>query len=284
MTNDYGNLELHTVLLAAMKDIDKLCCDNGLRYYLHAGTLLGAVNHKGFIPWDDDVDIAMFREDYERFIKLVQEEYPDRYFLRNYLTDRTMGGNRSTLCVLGTEVYHIHEDRKSLHREICLDIVPLDAAPDSILLRKLQSDAVFFWDLIAQINMGSIIPHNPFLKMAAVLARMDRVKLGKRIDKLCMKYNGRNTECVGLLSYTGKNPYTGLSGYENDLLLRKWYEDPVRIPFEDTEFMTISEPEKDLDHRYGPHWREPYPEEKRVTKHDVKSYFISDEVKARVGL
>ena len=56
------------------------------------------------------------------------------------------------------------------------------------------------------------------------------------------------------------------------------------MPFEDTEFMTISEPIKDLEHRYGPNWHAPYPEEKRVTKHDVKSYEISEEVKKRVGL
>ena len=69
MTNEYGNELLHKVLLSAMKDIDKICRENGLRYYLYAGTLLGAVNHKGFIPWDDDVDIVMFPNDLEKLKK-----------------------------------------------------------------------------------------------------------------------------------------------------------------------------------------------------------------------
>ncbi len=81
MTNDYGNLELHKVLLSAMKDIDKICRENGLKYYLHAGTLLGAVNHKGFIPWDDDVDISMLREDYEKFCDIVEKQYGNIYFM-----------------------------------------------------------------------------------------------------------------------------------------------------------------------------------------------------------
>ena len=72
MTNDYGNLELHKILLSAMKDIDKICRENHLRYYLHAGTLLGAINHKGFIPWDDDVDISMTRDDYEKFVQILK--------------------------------------------------------------------------------------------------------------------------------------------------------------------------------------------------------------------
>ena len=63
MTNDYGNLELHMVLLQAMKDIDKICRENNLKYYLYAGSLLGAMNFKGFIPWDDDIDIVMFPKD-----------------------------------------------------------------------------------------------------------------------------------------------------------------------------------------------------------------------------
>lgn len=69
----YGNELLHKVLLSGMKDIDKICRQNNIKYYLYAGTLLGAVVHKGFIPWDDDVDIVMFRWDYDKFEKIKRE-------------------------------------------------------------------------------------------------------------------------------------------------------------------------------------------------------------------
>ena len=124
MTNDYGNLELHQVLLSAMKDIDKICREHGLKYFLHAGTLLGAINHKGFIPWDDDVDISLLRCDYETFIRVVQEDYSDQYFLQNYMSDPTFSNNRSVLRVLGTKVFHYHENTAE-HNEIGIDIVPL---------------------------------------------------------------------------------------------------------------------------------------------------------------
>lgn len=283
MTNDYGNLELHKVLLSAMKDIDRICRENGLRYYLHAGTLLGAMNHKGFIPWDDDVDISLFRGDYETLLEILRRDYNDKYFVQNYLTDEEFFSNRSALRVRGTKVSYYHE-RQTKHSEICLDIVPLDCAPNTKLQRKIQQAMIWIYDAALQIKQGSIIPHHPVMKSIGLLAKKDRLWLCKKVDKWATRHNRKNTTHVGLLTYTGKNPYTGRSGYENDLLLREWYEHPIDVEFEDARFMTISNPEADLIHRYGPHWAEPYPEEKRVTKHDVKSYSISDEVKERVGL
>ena len=180
MTNDYGNLELHTILLSAMKDIDKNCRENGLRYYLHAGTLLGAFNHKGFIPWDDDVDVSMMRADYEKFLRIVQEQYADIYFVHNYHTDDNYSNNRTVLRVLGTHVSHFHEDGIRTHSEIGVDIVPLDAAPDSILKRKIQQGLVWFWDIAVQIKQGSVIPCSIFTKTIALFSKISRVKLGKK--------------------------------------------------------------------------------------------------------
>lgn len=284
MTNDYGNLELHRVLLAAMKDIDKICRENGLKYYLHAGTLLGAFNHKGFIPWDDDVDISMLRQDYETFLAIVQRDYADTYFVHNYHTDPAYTNNRTVLRVLGTRVYHHHGDENRVHGEIGIDIVPLDAAPNAKWLRKLQQGAIWVFDAAVQIKQGEILPHHPVMKLIGLLSHRSRESLGRTIDTFSTLFNNRTTDYIGLLTYTGKNPYTGRSGYENDLMPRKWFVEPIDVPFEDTRFMTISEPTEDLLHRYGPRWAEPYPEEKRVTKHDVKAYEISAEARERLGL
>lgn len=284
MTNDYGNLELHMVLLDAMKDIDRICRENDLKYFLHAGTLLGAINHKGFIPWDDDVDISMLRKDYNRFLSIVQEQLQDKYFVHTYKTDPQYQNNRAVLRVLGTKVIHNHEDEAYKHKEIAIDIVPLDAVPNSKVVQKIQQAVIWVIDAAVQIKQGEIIPQSIVTKVIALLSKIDRVILGEWIDKVTCMCRNEKSEYIGLLSYTGKNPYTGVSGYYNDLLKREWYEKPIYLPFEDTKFMTISEPHKDLVHRYGEHYMEPYPEEKRITKHDVKSYHINQEVRKRVGL
>lgn len=278
MTNDYGNLELHKVLLSAMKDIDKICRENGLRYYLHAGTLLGAVNHKGFIPWDDDVDISMFREDYEKFITLVQQIYPNRYFMQTYKTDIHYANNRAVLRILGTKLTHFHEDGNLEHSEIGVDVVPLDAAPDSRFLQRVQEWLIWTFDAAVQIKQGDIIPHHPVMRCIGLISKMNRVKLGKAIDKISMYYNRKNTRKIGLLTYTCVSPFNASKGYLDNIGPRYLYENPVDILFEDTYFMAISDPVVELNRRY-PNWSEPYPEEKRVTKHDIQEYWISDVVR-----
>lgn len=284
MTNDYGNLELHTVLLSAMKDIDKVCRENNIPYYLHAGTLLGAVNHGGFIPWDDDVDISMMRKDYDRFMQIMTRDYADRYFVQTYETDPTHTNNRGVLRILGTKVCHIHGDKPGVRQEVAIDIVPLYPVPGSKLLRKIQQAWIWVLDMAVQIKQGHVTPHHPVMKCIGLLSRRDRVKLGRSMDRaMRMSKNGHSRD-VGILCYTHRNPYMGRSGYDNEIWPRSWYTHPQEILFEGQHFLTISEPEAYFNFQYGPKWAEPYPEEKRITKHDVASYEISPEVRARVGL
>lgn len=122
--------ELHAFALDILKDIDSFCRPRGLRYSLGFGTLLGAVRHKGFIPWDDDIDLMMPREDYIRF----REEYKsDKYrFIdrecdsRCYITfGRVIDTERSSL--IGLQPWHSRE----LNSGVWVDIFPMDYVPDS---------------------------------------------------------------------------------------------------------------------------------------------------------
>lgn len=278
MNNDYGNELLHKVLLSAMKDIDKICRENGLKYYLHAGTLLGAINHKGFIPWDDDVDITMFRRDYEKLVEIINRDYKDKYFFQTYESDKYYRNNRAVLRILGTRLKFQHETEKIEHQEIGVDIAPLYAVPDSRILQKIQQGLIWILDAAVQIKYKDIIPQKIWTKCIGIISLFPRKTIGHWMDFI-MKYMGKeSSKYVGILCYTGKNPYTGQSGYYNDVMPRDWYQKIKELPFEDTKFMAISNPEKDLINRYGEHYAEPYPEEKRVTKHDVAEYEISEEV------
>lgn len=76
------------VMLEILQEIHKICVENNLTYWLEAGTLLGAVRHKGFIPWDDDSDVSMPRADYEKFLKIAQKKLPEDMFLQTQDTDK----------------------------------------------------------------------------------------------------------------------------------------------------------------------------------------------------
>jgi lipopolysaccharide cholinephosphotransferase len=80
--------DLQLRMLDMLKYIDKICIENNISYWLSCGTLLGAVRHQGFIPWDDDLDIEMLKEDYDRLIKVLRNDNSDKYVLQTHSTDR----------------------------------------------------------------------------------------------------------------------------------------------------------------------------------------------------
>ncbi|MBR5126513.1 MAG: LicD family protein [Oscillospiraceae bacterium] len=279
MTNDYGNLELHQVLLAAMKDIDKICRENGLKYYLHAGTLLGAFNHGGFIPWDDDVDISMFPEDFRVLEEVIAECYSDRYKIKTY--DNTMEhySKLNKLQVLGADVVYTDGNREA----VFVDISVFHGVPNSKLLQKKQCVELTFWDRVISIKAGRIIPTSWASKLLLVpLSRIGKKKIGQIVDRIMRRYDHKKTEWVALMIHMLPNPYTGMNGYYNDFVPRSICDYPKNIAFEDASFMVYSEPERDLIRRYGENYWKPYPEEKRVSKHSVRSYVISESVRKRI--
>lgn len=109
-----------------MKEIAEICEKNQLRYYLCGGTLLGAVRHGGFIPWDDDLDITMYRSDLNRLITILQTEYSDKFFVQTFQTDRNYTRYIPKIRLNGTiQMEEGHEEDK-IHHGVYIDIFPLD--------------------------------------------------------------------------------------------------------------------------------------------------------------
>ena len=282
MTNEYGNELLHKVLLSAMKDIDKTCREHGLRYYLYAGTLLGAVNHKGFIPWDDDVDIVMFPDDFEKLCEIIERDYSDRYSIMTFDNTPDWYSKMSKLHVKGASF----KDGHGHTFPVFVDISVLHSIPDNRILRIMQRKQIECINLALSVLSGAVVPSSWKSKCTfGLYAKLGKERLGNQLERIMTRYDRKKTECVGIMCNTlTRNPYTGVSGYDTDITARVWHSNPLEIPFEDTELMTINNPAADLLHRYGPHYMDPYPEEKRRTKHDVKTYEIEPWVLERLGL
>ena len=105
--------KIQSELLNIMIEIDRVCKILGIKYTLSGGSLLGAIRHKGFIPWDDDMDIAMTRDNYEKFLKYAQRELKDNYFLQTYETDSKSPCNFAK--VLNTKMPIIEKDKVHLN-------------------------------------------------------------------------------------------------------------------------------------------------------------------------
>ena len=95
---NYAIEEVHKKMLELLIEFDRVCKQNNIRYVLDSGTLLGAIRHKGFIPWDDDIDVAMLREDYDKFCAIANQELGEKYYFENEVTHEVaevVGGSGS---------------------------------------------------------------------------------------------------------------------------------------------------------------------------------------------
>lgn len=118
--------KLQLTQLYILKQISKICEENGLKYYLCGGTLLGAVRHQGFIPWDDDLDITMYRKDLERLIEIVQIKHSDTMFVQTFQTDSKYTRYIPKIRLNNTVQAERGTGDDEIHHGVYVDIFPLD--------------------------------------------------------------------------------------------------------------------------------------------------------------
>lgn len=131
-STDYGLKELHAVLLESLKDIDSLCKRHNLRYSIYCGTLLGAVRHGGFIPWDDDADLAMPIKDYRRFCRIAPKELREKYVIQNYGNTIQHPWHWTRVCRKGTTFLYKGLSKLKVCHSVAVDIYPLIGAANTL--------------------------------------------------------------------------------------------------------------------------------------------------------
>lgn len=261
------NQELSPVqkkLLEMLRWFDGFCREHHLRYYAVGGTLLGAVRHGGFIPWDDDIDLAMPRKDYELLQTLMGNHQHDKYLLESprYADE--------SFCYPFTKLYDtsttlIENKRKPLKRGIFLDIFPFDGAGDTLgdgkrYLKKVRKKYYFYISLIGGIRKGRNAAKNAVVLAARMLPKslVDPVDVRNSLDAMCAKYDFDSSAWVGNL--------LGAWG-ERELVSREVVGEPIEYLFEDIHILGVEDYDRYLTSIYGD-WRKLPPEEKRVTHHD----------------
>lgn len=233
--------------------IDKFCIDKGLRYWVCGGTLLGTLRHKGFIPWDDDIDIFMPWEDYKRFSEEFagDERYslitPDKADRRDYISFFTKMTDNRTL---------VREDIGSIRciRPITLDIFPLIGLPNEQEERQLffmqyyEMEKKIWEDFYG--NNGDLNAFNKWYPTQRGFLE---------------RYDFDHSDYVGVLGTVYK---------ERDQTTRKVYESTIRMPFEDIEVNVPIGYREYLDNLYGKDWMELPDENKRISNHNVEIFWL----------
>lgn len=142
--SDYEDLSLRDaqmLMVDILKEVHNICERNGLKYFLDGGTLIGAVRHKGFIPWDDDVDIGMPREDYEKFLEIAKKELPNYLFLQTFETDDKYDIYQVPCKIRYNGTILIEKgiaENSEMHNGVYIDVFPYDSLPKKKFMYKLQ--------------------------------------------------------------------------------------------------------------------------------------------------
>lgn len=249
---------LQLVILTIIKDIDVLCRAHGIRYYLLGGSAIGAIRHKGFIPWDDDLDIIMPAQDYDRFVELCRTHLDkEKYYVQEGLKDWPVYFSKVKL--RGThfeepEAYSNGEDTDG----IFVDIFRLDNVADGWLSRRVQYVLAKMY-LSWQLSVRSYGSASLKKKLLMGLSFPLRCKcLRDRVKKYVESWNDKDTECWGF--------FYGRSRWRTTIVPRKIYGEPLYVPFEDTQLPVPQHYHEYLTIMFGDYMQLP-PEEQRVGQH-----------------
>lgn len=253
--------EMHGVLLNILKEVHSFCEQHNITYYLAYGTLLGAVRHKGFIPWDEDIDICMPRPDYERFIKI----FPAQDNRIQVISPR-MDKKYPHYCakVQDTDTILISDLPFKYKIGINIDIFPIDAVPDKKRLQKKYNKNFNFYRDIYNIKAIRCRSERSILKkflfvFSRIITSVIPVKfLVKKLDEISQKYNYENHDVVSIAAYV-----------DNRLFLeKKMFGKGVKLDFEDIEVNVPHYYQEILKKIYGDYMKLP-PENKRISHNSI---------------
>ncbi len=215
---------------------DDICRRLNLRYYIIGGTLLGAVRHKGFIPWDADIDIAMPRYDYEIFLQYWKENPNERYFYQHYTTEKNHLSPHAILKIKNTKV--VMNERVSRYNPKCegiyMDVFPLDNPPNSLKQQKKQANKIKRIRRITEIKAGYNYINTTFYKkvtkraLQMMLSLVSFTYLNRKLDDCMKKYSIKDGEyLVSMASHYS---------YVKQLMPSEIYGVPTSINFENKLF------------------------------------------------
>lgn len=249
--------------LQLLREVDKICRSNSIKYFLSGGTMLGAVRHKGFIPWDDDIDIAMLREDFERFRVIAKEQLPKEY---QYQSHRNCDGYHyffDKITIKDTYFSTKYSDKFDMLKGISMDIFVFDKTSDNKFMSKLHYKTLMALRLMMNVRWINHPRKNKSYLLSKVMLPILRLfsmdTYSKWYDKVLRRYEKRSTATV--LPPATDHKWRGVMPI-------KWFENVVDAPFEDVMSYLPSGYDNYLRQWYGEDYNNLLPLCKRVGSHD----------------
>ncbi|MCR5361758.1 MAG: LicD family protein [Bacteroidales bacterium] len=242
---------LQLVQLDIMKEIHEVCSKNGLTYYLIGGSALGAVRHKGFIPWDVDIDIAMPRKDYEALLHKFSKTLNERLECLYYESDKDFFAPHMLIALKGSDLVQ-QLDALNPHIKrfgIFIDVFPLDYCPEDESLRKKQAETLRRLVHLKHRKLSFKLPSDNSLSKFAkncirvILSVVPMRWILKRQQEVMQMYDNKPTSLICSMASHYK--------YEKQCMPVSVYGKPTLIKFENCEFFGPEHIEDYLKRIYG---------------------------------
>ena len=261
--------ELKSIQVEILSKVHNFCVKNNIRYSLTAGTLLGAIRHKGYIPWDDDIDIAMPRPDYDRFLNSFNGVYPDSYVIAPEL-NWNFYAPYANVCDNRTIVYESSNGHRGIDMGIKIDIFPIDGVPSDYplymsKLKRIQFINKILWGKRFEMNQSHNLNFTTSLKILAAKALFSfrsYASYQKELNKIarCCPFEISNYAHTWVFS-----------AIENRFK-REIFEEFVSVQFEGGTYIAIKDYDVWLTALYQDYMELP-PIEQRVAHHHFAAYW-----------
>lgn len=263
--------KLQAIELEILKEFIRLCDDNNLRYYLSYGTCIGMIRHKGFIPWDDDIDVSMPREDYDRLVKIANDKLSDGFFFQNYFTDPRCGLIFGKIRKNGTILSEVYSHHIAMHQGVWIDVFPMDRFPNDPNVRKKFFRNLNFVKNLYIVKCGYRLPPDKQGLITKIAYHISKVVvlflplnfIINKLDQLVRKYDRpESKDCI-------------ISYYRSTSIPYNLLEEDIILPFEDTMAKTYKNYDYYLSALYGDYMTPP-PVEKRNVGGDHYIYEFNE--------
>lgn len=235
------------VELQLLEKFDEVCRKYDLTYYAYYGTLLGAVRHQGFIPWDDDIDVVMFREDYEKFQAVAPAEFIEPYFFQNSYTDQMLWFFSK---IRDSRTTAIEFSARNLNQGIFIDVFPLDDVPDGVheeFLTVLEVQREIWYTInnpkkiLIDLEAGKQFTLDTDILLS--LIKMDRSQRLREFETFSLSYAGQSERVNLITSELSQDHYKSVK--------REWFQEKIYLPFEGIQIPAPAEYDKILKQSYG---------------------------------
>lgn len=241
-----------------ISEVDRICKKNNIRYGMVGGTMLGAIRHKGYIPWDDDADIGFLRSEYERFLKACKTDLDySKYYVQNFRNTKGYRWGYGKLRMKDTLFVRLGQEHMPFPKGISIDLMPFDAVPDGFFRKRIHFFLCFLFRKALWSEAGRINEKNPVKRFTyMVLSLIPERALKKAFFAFIKRNHNNKTKTVRILTFPTPK---GVYGYD-----RKWYTELSMHPFDNLTLPGAEDFDGYLTIKYGDYMKLPSEDKRKI--------------------